>query len=229
MEDIIGFEDQIGANFLRVFNKAIKRPIQAAKTAVKTPIKTPVKRAGFFSTVKKQTAKGAAIDKNLAQRIAKGMPIPAKIRTAIVKRQATGKPLPPAIKKAVAIKKTNLFRAKSMPFNNMPTRNIPTRNIPARNIPTRNIPTPINPTMFTPKQVPTMPITAKALTMITNPTAVKSANPVQRSFMPVDLPYKNFAPKTKRLKIPATNFSLSTSIDLVQPSVDGGTNDYYGK
>jgi hypothetical protein len=74
-----------------------------------------------------------------------------------------------------------------------------------------------------------MPITAKALTMVTNPTAVKSANPVQRSFMPVDLPYKNFAPKTKRLKIPATNFSLSTSIDLVQPAVDGGTNDYYGK
>jgi hypothetical protein len=216
MEDIIGFEDQIGANFLRVFNKAIRRPLQAAKTAVKTP----VKRAGFFSTVKKQTAKGAAIDKNLAQRIAKGMPIPAKIRTAIVKRQATGKPLPPAIKRAVAIKKTNLFRAKSMPFNNMPTRSMPTRSMPA---------TPINPTMFTPRQAPTMPITAKALTMVTNPTAVKSANPVQRSFMPVDLPYKNFAPKTKRLKIPATNFSLSTSIDLVQPSVDGGTSDYYGK
>ena len=214
MEEITGFEEQIGASFLRVFNKAIKRPIQAAKTAVKT---TP--KRGFFSTVKKQTAKGAAIDKNLAQRITKGMPIPAKIRTAIVKRQATGKPLPPAIKKAVAIKKTNLFRAKSMPFNNMPTRSMPTRSMP----------TPINPTMFTPKQAPTMPITAKALTTVTNPTAVKSANPVQRSFMPVDLPYKNFAPKTKRLKIPATNFSLSTSIDLVQPSVDGGTSDYYGK
>lgn len=201
MEDITGFEEQIGASFFSVLNKAIKKPIQAATTAKKS----------FFNRITKQTPKGAAIDKNIAMRISKGMPIPAKIKTAIVKRQATGKSLPPAIKQAMAIKKSTpkqgIFKRLTNQVKTMPVKTMPVRSMPVKS----------------------MPITAKLLTMVTNPTAVKRANPVQRSFMPVDLPYKNFAPKTKRLKIPATNFSLTTDIDLIQPSVDGGTSNYYGK
>ena len=73
------------------------------------------------------------------------------------------------------------------------------------------------------------PIPVRALTNVTAPKAVTAATPIQRSYMPVDLPYQTVPPKTKRIKIPATKFSLPTDIDLVQPSVDAGTTNYYGK
>ena len=187
MDEITGFEEQIGASFFSVFNKAIKRPLQAASIAPKK---------SFFNTIKKQTTRGAALDKNLANRINKNLPIPAIIKTAIKKRQAKGMSLPPAIQKAIAIKKSNTQQNIFNRLNNT---------------------------------VKNMSLNVKNLTRITNPATVKKATPIQRSFMPVDLPYKNFVPKTKRLKIPATNYSLSTSIDLIQPSVDGGTSNYYGK
>jgi hypothetical protein len=67
------------------------------------------------------------------------------------------------------------------------------------------------------------------LTKITNRMQVNRATPIQKSFMPVDLPYQNFAPQTKPMKITATNYSLSTNIDLIEPPVDAGTSNYYGK
>jgi hypothetical protein len=47
--------------------------------------------------------------------------------------------------------------------------------------------------------------------------------------MPVDLPYETISKKQTALRIPATNFAMSTNIDLIQPAVDGGTSNYYGK
>ena len=72
-------------------------------------------------------------------------------------------------------------------------------------------------------------IPVRTLTRITNPTLVKKATPIQRSFMPVDLPYQTIAPKTKPMLLPATNYKLTTSIDLVEPPVDAGISNYYGK
>jgi hypothetical protein len=69
----------------------------------------------------------------------------------------------------------------------------------------------------------------KKLINIKNPSIVKSVTPIQRSFMPVDLPYETMSKKQTALRIPATNFAMPTNIDLIQPPVDGGTSNYYGK
>jgi hypothetical protein len=69
----------------------------------------------------------------------------------------------------------------------------------------------------------------KKLIQTTNPSVVKAVSPVQRSFMPVDLPYETQSNKKSVMRIPATNFAMPTNIDLIQPPVDGGTSNYYGK
>ena len=74
MEDIIGFDEQIG--FLNPFRRA-KKLVQ--------------------KTQQRNTA--------IAKRIAKGMPIPAKTKAAIIKRQKTGKALPPSIKRALSFRR----------------------------------------------------------------------------------------------------------------------------
>jgi hypothetical protein len=215
MEDIIGFEDQIGAKFSRIIKKAVSNPIKAA--VVKRP--TTGVRPNVKLSKTAQTARGAAMDKAIATRIATGRPIPAKLKAAIDKRQATGKALPPAIKKAVAIKKpiaTKTIAPAQVPFSqkkavtNRITQTVATKIVQRR-------------------EATRQPIPVKALTKVTASKAVTAATPIQRSYMPVDLPYQTLPPKTKRLKIPATKFSLPTDIDLVQPSVDAGTTNYYGK
>ena len=65
------------------------------------------------------------------------------------------------------------------------------------------------------------------------PAIVQNLNPVQRSFLKTDLPYKiisknNFGqPTTKFLKNTPLKFNID--IDQIQPSVDAGISDYYGK
>jgi hypothetical protein len=215
MEDIIGFEDQIGAKFSRIIKKAVSNPIKAA--VVKRP--TTGVRPNVKLAKTAQTTRGAAMDKAIATRIATGRPIPAKLKAAIDKRQATGKALPPAIKKAVAIKKpiaTKTIAPAQVPFSrkkaltNRITQTVATKIVQRR-------------------EATRQPIPVRALTKVTAAKAVTAATPIQRSYMPVDLPYQTIAPKTKRLKIPATKFSLPTDIDLVQPSVDAGSINYYGK
>jgi hypothetical protein len=61
------------------------------------------------------------------------------------------------------------------------------------------------------------------------PTLVKSLNTVQRSFLKTDLPYRPVAPKPKFSKIKNTPFSYPIEIDSIQPPVDAGVSNYYGK
>ena len=206
MEDITGFENQIGVNFNRFLKRAIKNPTKA------------VVRVNKPTYSKVQTPRGAAMDKAIAKRIATGKPIPAKFKLAIDKRRATGKPLPPAIKRAVAIKKP--IAAKTIAPAQVPYNKRAIQNRLKQIVATKRVER---------KEALRKPISVNALTRVTAPVAVVKATPVQRSFMPVDLPYKTFAPKTKPIKIPATNYVLPTDIDLVQPSVDAGTTNYYGK
>ena len=75
---------------------------------------------------------------------------------------------------------------------------------------------------------PAIPVSK--LIKTTNPIAVKSVNPIQRSYMPVDLPYETMNEKNQpKMKLTATNFELSTDLDMVQPPVDSGMSNYYGK
>ena len=72
-----------------------------------------------------------------------------------------------------------------------------------------------------------IPVTT--LTQTTNPNIVENVNPIQRSFMPVDLPYQQPKAKTKTVKLKNTNVSYKISTDMIEPPVDNGLQDYYGK
>jgi hypothetical protein len=146
----------------------------------------------------------------IAQRIANMRPIPARTKQALVKTMQKGKPLPAPIKKALA--------KRSMVRQSMPAANIYSQSMPAANIVRQAMAT--NNNFFKRLQ---------KLTKITNPSIVQNVSPIQRSFMPVDLPYETMSKKSYAMKIPATNFAMPTNIDLVQPPVDNGTSNYYGK
>lgn len=156
----------------------------------------------------------------IAQRIANMRPIPAATKQALVKTMQKGKPLPAPIKKALA--KRFLYR-KLVPAANMVRKSVPAANIYSQSMPAANI---VRQAMATNNNFFKR---LQKLTKITNSSIVQNVSPIQRSFMPVDLPYETMSKKRYGIKIPATNFAIPTNIDLVQPPVDSGTINYYGK
>jgi hypothetical protein len=62
-----------------------------------------------------------------------------------------------------------------------------------------------------------------------NPKTVMAASPVQRSFMPVDLPFQIPTSKSKFVRIVNTPFKYPVNIDMIEPAVDAGSGNYYGK
>jgi hypothetical protein len=183
-------------------------------------------KSSFFSNIAKNvaTAKQAmpaqaksSFFSNIAKNIATSKPIPAPVKQSLIKTIQQGKQLPAVIKKALAVKK---MVRQSMP--QMPIKKPITSVRQAMPAPVTR---PINPTM------PRNSVITKISTLLknTNPSIVQKATPIQRSYMPIDLPYQTVNQLNYGIKIPATNFALPTDIDLVQPSVDGGTFDYYGK
>ena len=189
------------------------------------------------------TAKGNQI---IASRIAKGLPIPTNIKNALVNTASAGKSLPSVIKRGLELAK----QKKGVVPIALPKKTNLTAQAPKGGL-MRAIqvakqkavmPQPQAPkgglirAMQMAKQRAVMPqapqqraLPVSNLTKITNRMQVNRATPIQKSFMPVDLPYQNFAPQTKPIKITATNYSLPTNIDLVEPAVDAGIVNYYGK
>jgi hypothetical protein len=72
-------------------------------------------------------------------------------------------------------------------------------------------------------------VPVSSLTATTNPKTVMAVSPVQRSFMPVDLPYQTPTPKSQIVKLKNTPLSYAVNIDMIEPPVDSGTGNYYGK
>jgi len=214
MEDIIGFEEQIGAPFRGVFNRAIKNPLQAATMKAKTNLASKLNQRNIA----------------IAKRISKGLPLPINIKNAIVKTANAGKPLPSIIKRGLAIAK----QKKAIVPIALPKRTraqIMQRAVEIAKqksiVPQKTRTQIMQRAVEIAKQKGIIPVST--LTRVTNPMQVNRATPIQKSFMPVDLPYQNFAPNTAPLRITATNYKLPTSINLVEPSVDAGTPNYYGK
>lgn len=165
----------------------------------------------------------------LAKNISNFKPIPIKAKQAMLKTVREGKPLPAPIKKALA--KRAMVR-KSMPSASMVRKSLPAVNVrqsvPSASMVRQSVPAVnVRQTML-----PSSGFfnSIKKLINIKNPSVVKSVSPIQRSYMPVDLPYETMSKKKYAIKIPATNFAMPTNIDLVQPPVDGGVGvNYYGK
>ena len=66
-----------------------------------------------------------------------------------------------------------------------------------------------------------------------SPSIVRNLNSTQRSFLKTDLPYQvisknNFGMPTTQV-IKNTPFKFNISVDQIQPPVDGGISNYYGK
>lgn len=72
-------------------------------------------------------------------------------------------------------------------------------------------------------------IPVSVLTRTTQPARVKAANPIQRSFMPVDLPFKPVMAQGKKMRITNTPFVLPVNVNMIEPAVDAGMSNYYGK
>jgi hypothetical protein len=193
--------------------------------------------------------------KQLVNRIKAGQPIPIKAKQAMVKTIQRGKSLPASIKSALV---SRAIARKAVPAASMVRRAVPAASMVRKAVPTamvrKAVPTAMVrkavPTAMVRRAVPTAMVrravpsamvrravpkkggffsNIKKLVQVTNPSVVKAVNPVQRSFMPVDLPYETMSNKQTAMRIPATNFAMPTNIDLIQPPVDGGTSNYYGK
>lgn len=67
------------------------------------------------------------------------------------------------------------------------------------------------------------------LTQTTNPNVVMSVSPIQRTFMPVDLPYQTPTNKSKIVRIANTPYAYAVNVDMIEPAVDSGAGNYYGK
>ena len=206
---------------MNFFNR-ITQNVATAKKTMPAPIKS-----GFFNrmaqnvaTVKKsmpaQTKSG--FFSKVAKNIATSKPIPAPVKQSLIKTMQQGKPLPAVIKKALA---TRAVIRKAVQAPAMVRKAVPTTMV-RRSVPTAMV-------RKTVPQKSGLFANIKKLIQTTNPSVVKAVNPVQRSFMPVDLPYETMSKKQTAMRIPATNFAMPTNIDLVQPPVDSGSSNYYGK
>ena len=76
---------------------------------------------------------------------------------------------------------------------------------------------------------PSQPVKVFSTDQKASPAQLKSMNDVQRSFAKVDLPYQPVTPPTKKVRIKNTPIDLPVNINMIEPAVDGGVNDYYGK
>jgi hypothetical protein len=179
---------------------------------------------------------GIPFFRKFAKNVANFKPVPAKAKQFLIRNMQQGKPLPAVIKKALA---TRAVIRKAVQAPSMVRKAVPTAMV-RKAVPTAMVRRAV-PTAMVRRAVPTAMVrravpqksgffaNIKKLINIKNPSIVKSVTPIQRSFMPVDLPYETISKKQTALRIPATNFAMSTNIDLIQPAVDGGTSNYYGK
>jgi hypothetical protein len=230
---------QLKNDKINIMNQNFLRNV-AKNIAAKKPITTATK-SNFIT--------------NIAKNIATSKPIPATTKNMLIKTMQQGKPLPAPIKKAlavksvlkkimpaqVAIKKPITTVRQSMPIKSAVMKPMPAQVAIKKPIATVRQSMPIKSAVIKPmpanmtRQInPTLPSNSilnrvSQLIKNTNPSIVKQASPIQRSYMPIDLPYETFTNKKSAMKIPATNFAMTTDIDLVQPPVDGGTFNYYGK
>jgi len=61
------------------------------------------------------------------------------------------------------------------------------------------------------------------------PQTMSVLNPTQRSFTKADLPYQKVVKSNPIVRLKNTPISYSTSINMIEPPVDGGISNYYGK
>jgi hypothetical protein len=220
--DIIGFNDQIGLSLPKIALSNFKKPM--APVVKKTII--PIFKTPMASMVKKSiTPMAKAIDK-------------AKLNIALLKAKQTGKPVivktPSGAKKFMP--KATPFKGlmpKATPFNLVPTASKSLTPPLPTSLPVETVKSEIKQMEQSLQSLPASKQAQAIFNLPPTPAIVQNLNPIQRSFLKTDLPYKiisknNFGqPITKFLKNTPLKFNID--IDQIQPSVDAGISDYYGK
>ena len=64
---------------------------------------------------------------------------------------------------------------------------------------------------------------------VTQSNQLLKMNDVARSFAKVDLPFQKVTPATKFQKLKNTPLNLPVNINMIEPAVDSGSQNYYGK
>lgn len=204
MEDIIGFNDQIGRpkkqSVMTRVNRSLSPKIKLQKPVVKQSVvrtTTPVSSGGGLTAKLKVAKQRQAVRPSVVRPV---------LRPSVMRPAAKPSVMRPAAKPA-QIRMKSSANATSVP------------SVQRRRV--------------MPKQAVIKPsgqvIPVSRLVRTTAPAAVTRATPIQRSFMPVDLPYNKVQRPSKPMKLVATNFKLPVNIDMIQPPVDAGMSNYYGK
>ena len=163
--------------------------------------------------------------------VKKSLPQSTIFKKVLDKAKQTGKSV--IVKTPTGAKK---FTPKGTPFNLVPTASKSFKPSFRATTVQKNMPIIKNEVRQMEQSLQKLPATKEAQAIFNlppTPAIVQNLNPVQRSFLKTDLPYKiisknNFGqPTTKFLKYTPLKFNID--IDQIQPSVDAGISDYYGK
>lgn len=213
--DITGFEQQIGNPIVNRF----------AKNIINKP-------SGFSATALKQVAQNAKA-KGLMPTVQKGITAKAfdkiKLNTALLQAKQTGKPV--IVKTpSRAIK----FAPKTAtPFNLVPTASKSLTPALPTSLPVEAVKSEIKQMEQSLQSLPAAKQAQAIFDLPPTPAIVENLSPIQQSFLKTDLPYQvisknNFGqPRTKFIKNTPLKFNID--IDQIQPPVDSGISNYYGK
>jgi hypothetical protein len=204
--DIIGFDEQIGATFAKGMKNMVKKT--ASKITPKVVVKKPsaplkkmvmVKPSALIPKAKAVVVKPAPMAKKI---------VAVKPSALMPRAQQVPISFP---KKKILVKPTPIFSTdkKKVMFQ----KNIVTTQKVLPNIQKLSPQNQI-------KVVRSEPVTPQTMAVL---------NPVQRSFTKADLPYRPVVKSNPIVRIKNTPISYSTSIDMIEPPVDAGTTNYYGK
>ena len=215
MEEITGFDDQIG--FFNPF-KAVKKATQnIQKNIVKRTPVMPIKKASqssFFNRLAQRT------------KMVQAAPIKKAPQSSVFNKLA---------QRAKMVQAAQIKKVPQKSFFSNVTRNVATA---IKRTPTMPVKVAPQKSFFSniANKLQSLPAAQQAKqihNLAPSPTIVKQLNPIQRGFLKTDLPYKvidknNFGqPKTQFIK--NTPYKFDISIDQIEPPVDSGISNYYGK
>jgi hypothetical protein len=237
--EITGFDEQIG--FVRKIAKAAKKAstfVNKKMAFMPQPKVVAIKRV--------MPSKGVTPAQSIAAKKMQSSVKPSQIRIAPTKGSIFNK-----MKSSVKPSQIRIAPTKGSIFNKMKSsvkpsqiRIAPTKTVAVKRsminklIAAKKIQAPVQKSpIVTAQQFKTFKSTTQASQPVkvfstdqrVTPTQLKSMSDVQRSFAKVDLPYQSITPPTKFIKVKNSPINLPVNINMIEPAVDQGVNNYYGK
>jgi hypothetical protein len=223
--EITGFDEQIGvikkiAKAGTKINKFVNK-----KTAFIPQPKVAIKRV---TPTKSVVVKKATPTKSVAPQKSVVVKKSTLAKAMQAKRVSPMQKVVPS--KTVAIRKSNLVKMiQAKKANTMVKPTQPSPIVTAKSFKSF---TSTSPSKASTMQRPSAPVkvfsTDGKLTNV-SPASFKKMDDVARSFARVDLPYQAVTPKTKVMRVKNSPINLPININMIEPAVDAGVSDYYGK